>query len=63
MSFAAPTIIPKADGSVLMQPGRPIYELTLLKLARQLGCARATVYDHLYTDAIPERFIQPIEGR
>lgn len=43
-----------------MQPGRPIYQQTLLKLARQLGTARRTVYDHLDTDAIPERFIQPI---
>lgn len=38
------TIVPRGDGSFVVQPGRPVQRVTVAQAARELGCSVATVY-------------------
>lgn len=43
LSFLAPTILPRGDGTYLVQPGKPAAECDSNEAARILGCSRSSI--------------------
>lgn len=67
VGFTAPTVLPKGDGSYLVQPGKPAAECDSNEAARILGCSRSSISLMLDNPAaqklIKWRWVTPKRGK
>lgn len=59
VAFVTPcVVIPQGDGAVLVKPGRPQEWMTVKEFALRAGLSRNTIYDHIGSNALPDRFVR-----
>ncbi len=51
-------LTPQGGGEFLVKPGKPVEWLTPKEFALRIGLSRDTVYRHIGTDALPDRFVE-----